>query len=224
MSSDRRGGALSLGKDRAMSSGGSVTRLIQLIRSDDPTEREMAARMIWQRHFHDLLELARRNLDKRVRRRADEEDVLQSMFRSFCLRQGRGEYDLAGRDDLWKLLVTITLSKARNTAKAHRRGKRDVGRERAVKMAASDDSSCPVWALEQMDARDPTPAEAAVLNEALERRLEVLGDPELRQVALWRLEGYTNREIGDRLDCTERSVERRLERIRSLWTKYDDAS
>jgi len=206
-----------------MSSGGSVTRLIQLIRSDDPAEREMAARMIWQRYFHDLLELARRNLDKRVRRRADEEDVLQSMFRSFCLRQGRGEYNLPGRDDLWKLLVTITLSKARNTAKAHRRGKRDVGREQAA-TAATDDSGCPVWALEEMDAAGPTPAEAAVLNEALERRLEVLGDPELRKVALWRLEGYTNREIGDRLDCTERSVERRLERIRSLWARYDEAS
>ena len=60
-----------------------------------------------------------------------------------------------------------------------------------------------------MDAAGPSPAEAAVLNEALERRLEALADPELRQIALWRLEGYTNREIADRLDCTERSVERR---------------
>jgi len=38
------------------------------------------------------------------------------------------------------------------------------------------------------------------------------------------LKGYTNREIDDRLDCTARSVERRLERIRSLCAKYDDAS
>ena len=33
------------------------------------------------------------------------------------------------------------------------------------------------WALEQMDAAGPSPAEAAVLNEALERRLEALADP-----------------------------------------------
>jgi DNA-directed RNA polymerase specialized sigma24 family protein len=50
----------------------------------------------------------------------------------------------------------------------------------------------------------------------------VLDNLELRQIALWRLEGYTNREIADRLDCTERSVERRMERIRSKWTSYDD--
>jgi DNA-directed RNA polymerase specialized sigma24 family protein len=63
-----------------------------------------------------------------------------------------------------------------------------------------------------------------VLTEALERRLEALDHPELRQIALWRLEGYTNREVADRLDCTERSVERRLERIRSRWRALDNAS
>jgi RNA polymerase sigma factor (sigma-70 family) len=207
-----------------MDSDASVTRLIQLLRSDDTAVRDLAARLIWQRYFPDLLDLARKNLDRRVRRRADEEDVLQSMFRSFCARQGRGEFELAGRDELWKLLVTITLRKARNMARDHRRDRRDINREQAAGGAADNDSTCPGWALEQMDAAGPTPAEAAVLNEALERRLEALGDPELRQVALWRLEGYTNREIADRLDCTERSIERKLERIRSNWVSCDDGT
>ena len=92
---------------------GSVTRLIYDLRSDDSAVRDVAARLIWQRYFHGLLELARSNLDKRVRRRTDEEDVAQSMFKSFCSRQQRGEFDLAGRDELWRLLVTITLRKAR---------------------------------------------------------------------------------------------------------------
>jgi RNA polymerase sigma factor (sigma-70 family) len=199
----------------------SVTRLIPLLRSDDAAVRDMAASLIWQRYFRDLLDLARKNLSGRVRRREDEEDVLQSMFHSFCARQGRGEFDLADRDDLWRLLVTITLRKARNTAREHRRERRDVARERAESPAAADDTSCPGWALERMDASGPSPAEAVALNEALERRLASLADPELRRVALWRLEGYTNREIADRLDCTERSVERRLERIRKLWASYD---
>jgi RNA polymerase sigma factor (sigma-70 family) len=203
-----------------MDRDGSVTRLIQLLRSEDAVERDLAARLIWRHYLHDLLELARSNLDRRIRRRADEEDVLQSMYRSFCLRQQRGEFDLAGRDELWKLLVTITLRKARNTARAHRRDKRDFARERT--MADGGQADPAGWVLEQIDAAGPSPAEAAVLNEALERRLEALGDPELRQIALWRLEGYTNREVADRLDCTERSVERRLERIRSRWRSFDD--
>lgn len=201
---------------------GSVTRLIQFLRSDDAAERDLAARLIWTRYFRDLLELARNNLNKRIRRREDEEDVLQSMYKSFCLRQQRGEFDLANRDALWKLLVTITLRKARNAAKKHMRDKRDMGREQTV--ADKDDDESGQWALEQMDSSGPSPAEAALLNEALERRLELLDDDELRQIALWRLEGYTNREIGDRLDCTERSVERRMVRIRNKWTFHDDSS
>jgi RNA polymerase sigma factor (sigma-70 family) len=201
---------------------GSVTRLIQLLRSGDATERDLAARLIWRRYFRDLLELARNNLNKRIRRREDEEDVLQSMYKSFCLRQQRGEFDLSGRDALWRLLVTITLRKARNVAKKQARDRRDIAREQTI--SDRDDGESAHWALEQMDAAGPSPAEAVLLNEALERRLEVLADPELRQIALWRLEGYTNREIADRLDCTERSVERRMERIRSKWTSYDDRS
>ncbi len=118
--------------------------------------------------------------------------------------------------------MTITLRKARNAAKKQMRDKRDIAREQTI--ADHDEAESAQWALEQMDATGPSPAEAAVLNEALERRLEALADPELRQIALWRLEGYTNREIADRLDCTERSVERRLERIRSKWTSYDDSA
>jgi RNA polymerase sigma factor (sigma-70 family) len=183
----------------------------------------MAASLIWQRYFRDLLDLARKNLGNRVRRRVDEEDVVLSMFESFCARQARGEFDLANCDELWRLLVTITLRKASNARRNHHRERRDVTREEPP-ARNGDDSSCPGWALEQMDAGAPSPVEAAVLNEALERRLEILSDTELRDIALWRLEGYTNREIADRIKRTERSVERRVERIRQKWSTYDDVA
>ncbi len=122
---------------------GSVTRLIQLLRSGDAAERDLAARLIWRRYFRDLLELARNNLNKRIRRREDEEDVLQSMYKSFCLRQQRGEFDLAGRDALWKLLVTITLRKARNVAKKQTRDRRDIAREQTI--ADRDDGESAHW-------------------------------------------------------------------------------
>jgi len=200
---------------RAMETQGSVTRLIEQLRCDDPDAREVAARLIWERYFRTLLDLARHHLNQRVRRREDEEDVLQSMYKSFCLRQQRGDFDLAGRDQLWGLLVQITLCKARNAVARHHRGKRDVSREL---VSPGDDPEAAGWALEQMDAAEPTPAEAAVLNEALEQRLQSLPDPELRQIALAKLEGWTNRETAERRGCTERTVERKLERIRARWT------
>ena len=135
---------------------GSVTRMILDLRSDDPAVRNAAARLIWERYFRDLLTLARKNLDKRIRLRTDEEDVAQSMFKSFCLRQQRGEFDLGGRDELWRLLVTITIRKARNAAKAQRREKRDITREQTL--SGGDETGSAGWLLEQMEAADPSPA------------------------------------------------------------------
>ncbi len=114
-----------------MGAQGSVTRLIIDLRSDEPGVREVAARLVWGRYFQELLLLARSHLSARIRCREDEEDVLQSMYKSFCIRQRRGDFDLANRDELWNLLVQITLRKARNTANRHLQGKRDVRREDA---------------------------------------------------------------------------------------------
>ncbi|MGO9471189.1 MAG: hypothetical protein ACLQIB_44075 [Isosphaeraceae bacterium] len=59
-------------------------------------------------------------------------------------------------------------------------------------MSPGDDPNSADWALEQMDASEPTPADAVVRNEAIEQRLQALPDPELREIALWKLDGWTN--------------------------------
>ena len=203
-----------------MNSPGSVTRMIQDLRSEDPTLCANAAEQIWRRYFRGLLALARNNLNRRIRRREDEEDVLQSMYKSFCRLQQRSELELSSRDDLWRLLVGITLYKVRNAAAHHRRSKRDVMREQERVWADRDTPDSPQWVLEQMDSSEPSPTEAAALNDALESRLELLSDPELRRIALLKLEGYSNSEIADLKGCTERTVERKLERIRTKWEAY----
>ncbi len=189
-----------------MDSPGSVTRAIPQLRSSDPAVRGEAARLIWVRHLDRLLGLARGHLSRRVRRREDEEDVLQSVFGSFCRRQGRGDFDLGGRDALWALLVTITLRKTSNVAARHRRAARDCRREQAA--SGGDDGEGAGWALERMEATDPTPAEAAALVEGLEERLRSLPDTKLRRVALLRIEGRTLGEIAAELCCVTRTVVR----------------
>src|SRR3954453_1139420 len=141
-----------------MDSPGSVTRAIPQLRSPDPAVRAEAARLIWARYLDRLLGLARTHLSRRVRRREDEQDVLQSVFGSFCRRPGRGDFDLKGRDALWALLVTITLRKARNAAARHGCAARDCRRDQDV--SPDETAEGPGWALEQMEAADPTPAEA----------------------------------------------------------------
>src|SRR5262245_36160210 len=100
-----------------MTTAGSVTRWIHQLRSADAAERNEAAGQVWKRFMPKLLGLAQHHLDPRIRVVEGEEDVAQSMFKSFCLRMDRGDFELEGRDDLWNLLVTMTLYKTRKLAR-----------------------------------------------------------------------------------------------------------
>jgi RNA polymerase sigma factor (sigma-70 family) len=195
---------------------GSITQLIDRFRSGDPATRDVAARRIWERYLHRLLTLARAHLHPRIRVRQDEEDVVQSMGRSFFRRLQRGDFDLADRDDLWALLVKITLNKVCNARDRHFAKRRDGRLERPLAPSDGSRSDAPHEA-PVLEADEPTPAEAAALNEALERRLRALPEEDVRQVALMKLEGYTNHEIAAVLGCAKRTVERQLNLIRKRW-------
>jgi DNA-directed RNA polymerase specialized sigma24 family protein len=64
----------------------------------------------------------------------------------------------------------------------------------------------------------PSPEFAAQAAEEFCRLLAVLQDDSLRNVALWKMEGYTNKQIAGRLGCIEQTVERKLRSIRQIWT------
>ena len=56
------------------------------------------------------------------------------------------------------------------------------------------------------------------MEEEIEEWLKPLPE-DLRQVALWKLEGYTNREIGVMIERTERTVELKMRIIRQYLEK-----
>ena len=104
-----------------MPSQGSVSRMLDGLRAGDET----TVRKLWERYFHRLVGLARKKLQNTPRRAADEEDVAQSAFASFWRRAQQGQFpQLEDRDDLWHLLMVITVRKAINQAKSERRQKR----------------------------------------------------------------------------------------------------
>ena len=51
------------------------------------------------------------------------------------------------------------------------------------------------------------------------RLLGLLGDTELRSVAVWKMEGWTNEEIAQQIGRSLPTVERKLRMIRGLWEK-----
>ena len=193
----------------------SVTQWIDRLKAGDPD----AAQKLWERYFRRLVGLARKKLRAAPRRAADEEDVALSAFDSFCRGAEQDRFpQLHDRLDLWQLLVLLTARKAFDLAQHERRQKRGGGAvldEAALPGPA--DSSAQEAALEQIEGPEPTPAFAAQVAEEYRRLLERLDSPELRNVALRKVEGYGNEEIAAQLGCGLRTVERRLRLIRSIW-------
>jgi DNA-directed RNA polymerase specialized sigma24 family protein len=66
-------------------------------------------------------------------------------------------------------------------------------------------------------AREPSPAIAAMVTDECRALLGLLSDQTLRQVALMKMEGYTNEEIAAQLGCSPRSIARKVQRIRMTW-------
>jgi DNA-directed RNA polymerase specialized sigma24 family protein len=177
-----------------------------------------AAQNLWERYFQSLVRLARARLRATPRTAADEEDVALSAFDSFCAGAVRGRFpQLADRDDLWRVLVTITARKAVDQAQHERRRKRGGGRVLGESDLAASEPGGSGGALGQAPGREPTPEFAAMVAEECRRRLDALDDETLRQIALWRMEGQTNEEIAERLGCSLRTVTNKLKLIRMKW-------
>jgi RNA polymerase sigma factor (sigma-70 family) len=197
-----------------MSSTGSVTHLLDALKNGNPA----AAQPLWERYHSRLLGLARQALQSSPRGHADEEDVVQSAFNSFFQGVANGRFpQLNDRDNLWRLLVVLAARRAIDQVRRERR-RRPASVTPASELAMSplelDDDA----ALEQVVSREPTPELAAELVEQYEKLLDRLGDPMLRQLAIWKLEGFTNGEIAAKFGCSRRTVIRKLETIRLIWS------
>jgi DNA-directed RNA polymerase specialized sigma24 family protein len=200
-----------------MSSSGSITYWIAQLKVGD----HVAAQRLWEGYAQRLVGLARAKLQAVPRRAADEEDVVLSAFASFCRRAEQGRLPLLhDRNDLWQLLVVITARKAIDLVNHERRQKRGRGAVRGESaLVGSPGSNSADEGLAQVLGREPTPAFAAQVAEECQRLLSLLGADELRQVALAKMEGYSNEEIATRLGCVPRTVERKLRVIRTLWNQ-----
>jgi DNA-directed RNA polymerase specialized sigma24 family protein len=193
----------------------SVTRWIGQLKRGHPD----AAHHLWQRYFPRIVGLARAKLGHAPRAFADEEDAALSAFRNLCEGAAHGQFDLLqDRDDLWRLLVVITVRKAADLKKRQNRVKRGGGRILGQSDLDGGDKRGPA-ALELIAGDEPTPVFLAELAEEFRRRLDQLGDVTLRQVALLRLEGYDYDEIAERLGVARRTVARKLEMIRDAWDR-----
>jgi DNA-directed RNA polymerase specialized sigma24 family protein len=199
-----------------MSSQGSVTYWLGRLQAGDPA----AAQRLWESYFARLVGLARQKLRGAARRTADEEDVALSAFDSFCRGVTAGRFpQLEDRDNLWHLLVTLTVRKAvalRRYEARQKRGGAPLGEATAAGSLSREAEDADV---EQILGREPTPEFAAQVAEECQRLLGLLQDAGLRDLALRKMEGYTNDELAVQRGCVPRTIERKLRVIRKLWSQ-----
>jgi RNA polymerase sigma-70 factor (ECF subfamily) len=184
-----------------MSDSGSVARLMErLQRCDDE-----AWRRVYDRFARRLLILASQRLDERLHGKVEAEDVVQSVFRTFCRRQAQGQFHPANWDELGQLLVRITICKCLNKNKHFLCKRRDASRE----TSPGDPDGAAMLDLSALD-REPLPEEVLMLNETVERLLHGFSERDQKIVQLKLENVLTVDQMAENVGCAKRTAERVL--------------
>ncbi len=188
--------------------------LVDLWREGD----EHAAEILHNRYTTKLLNLVSRHLASRFSPRLGADDIVQSVFGSFFIGAKEGRYAFESENDFWKLLLTIALNKVRNKVRYHQMKMRDLSKE---SFSTNADGAEAYMA----NLRNPQriAAEYANFLESLDELFNLL-EPEEQQLLRYQIEGYTQKEIAEKLGKNDRTIRRMLDRIRDRGSDLlDDA-
>jgi RNA polymerase sigma factor (sigma-70 family) len=175
--------------------------LLDRIRAGD----ESAAHELLARYEAQVRLVVRRQLPRILRSRFDSLDFLQSVWGSFFRRMKAGPDEF---EDPRSLVAFLARAAKNKVIDEYRRAASKKGDMRLEE---------PIWAggsrPRDLVGDDDSPSEIVEAREAFGRLLELL--PEDRQIMLeLRVEGLSTREIGDKLNVSERTVRRVLEDLR----------
>jgi len=160
-----------------------------------------AATRIFERHAPELLRIARKRLSAILQSLVDPEDIVQSTFKSFFRRAKSGGYVAPKSGDLLNLLIVISMRKINSRADYLTAKRRD------VRKTQSADATIRDRALQTNDT---------AMNELCLTIAEILEEFSQTQQAIvaMRLEGRTIKEIAERCQRSNRTVERELQAFR----------
>ncbi len=185
----------------------SVTRWINELKKGDAA----AADLLWQFLQSRLIALASRQVGFSVS--YDKEDVALDAFATLCEGIREGRYEIANRNALWSLLGVITINGARKRSRNEKRLRRGGSFTRTK----SNDKT-----LDSITTNELSPEDSYFALEECKRLLSILPNENLKRLAVLKVDGYTNEEVAEIMNCTRRSVQRRLKLIREIWTNELD--
>lgn len=169
---------------------------------------DAAAGKLFDKYCERLLRLAKKRIGQRMASRFDPEDVVQSAFRTFFTRVKNDEFSFAEENDLFKLLVRLTVRKTLRRIEYHRADKRNPEAE----IGHPSDGTEP---FARIASGDPTPEMEVALIDEFERFVAGL-EPIERQVLEFKVQGFGTVEIAEKLGTYDRKVRRVIERLEAL--------
>ncbi len=171
---------------------------------------QLAAQVLVRRYMERMTALARSRLSDRLARRIDADDIVMSAWRSFFGAINQSRFGAPTDDDLWPLLVTMTLRKLARQATYHSAERRS--------LTSESNELNDHW--QDIVSRDPTPDEAAMVTDELESLMSRLSATD-RDIFTLRLQGTQQAEIAKAVDCSERTVRRSLQSTRETFLQHD---
>lgn len=196
---------------------GSVTFYMNQLREGDREGTDE----LWRRFYSRLVRLAHNRMNTKFQRVTSDEDVaaiaIAECFKS--LEEGRCP-ELKDRDDLWSRLAQITERRALNEIRRQTSKKAGGGQVLGESVFLNVDESSP-QGIDGLPGKEPTPLYVDQLSITVNELLTGLND-QLRQIAILKMQGFTNREISKQVKVSIATVERKLGLLRSKLAQASD--
>ncbi len=185
----------------------------------DPTDQTLmrrfcsgqqdAASALYIRYAKRLEQLASRQTSTELSFRITSEEIVQSVFRTFFRRVAKGQYQAVDGDDLWRLLLVISLNKIRSAADYHQSQKRDIRKTR---------STDPEILESYINLKQQDEIALSVLKLTIDELLQQLPTNHAEIVRL-RIAGSSLPEISQAIGRSQRTAERVLQSFREVLIK-----
>ena len=198
------------------------TKLIQELKQGDKD----AADELIRRYFYEVLKAADIRLKKTKQRLVQADDIAVSVFESLW-RRAQASYfdddDLKDSDELFRLLCKMCTFKVNSYRRKEFAQKRGEGQVRGDSIWENDSQSKSPG-INNVEGKQLSGEELLIFQEQHDELMRSLGNPELQQIAMMKLQNYRLSEIAAKFKVSDRTIKRRIADIREVWERVIDES
>lgn len=190
---------------------GSVSHWLKELKAGD----SVAVEAIWNRYYQKVVELAGRKMKVNPDHAVDGEDIAQLVMHRFCTNAVQGGYpSLDDREQLWDLLVVFTLNRIRKHLRACNTLKRSGLFSQVFEFRQAE-------VLQDLQTPEAPTIMADMMESWLARLDQEDPDGQLKQIAVWSMDGISGSEIARILKKRKSFVLQQIRLIRLLWEECE---